>query len=451
MDMAGSSARWVLAGLTAAALASSVGACSGKSNVLVGEPGEAGEGSGASNGSGASHGDGGSFMPGLGGKGSGADNGSGGGGGSCESTERAAELAPIYLAFAFDVSGSMGHMDCPYWNHDARVKWDPVAAAVKEFFSDETSVNINGSLTLFPSRDDVCDESSYTTPDVTMRALPSNAFAAVLDGYEEEVDWEGSYDFPVDNTAAGAGPWRGGTPTRVVVDATVPALEALRTEHPDARVALVLVTDGLPQSCSNNGIDDVVDSVEAALEAGIPTYVIGVKDPETPPAEAPWRNTDDEPVWACETGNGWRAGYSDPDTPRPTNPNLLDDLNLIADAGGTDEAILVDTGDPAATKNTLRLAIDRIRAEAISCELERPPPPPGQTFDPNRVNVRYDSGADSMPLSFDEECESDDAWRYQGGDTSVIELCPSTCERIQTDPYAEVQVEFGCQRRVIVR
>lgn len=442
--MVGSSARWVLVGLTAVALASSVGACNRKSNVLVGGTGEAGEGSGASNGTGASNGNG-SLFPGLGGKGS--DNGSGGGGDSCESTERAAELAPIYLAFAFDVSGSMGHMDCPYWNHDATVKWDPVAAAVKEFFSDETSLNINASLTLFPSRDDRCEESSYTTPDVTMRALPSSAFAAVLDAYEDEVDWDGSYDFPVDSSNAGAGPWRGGTPTRVVVDATVPALEGLRGEHPDARVALVLVTDGLPQSCSNNGIDDVVDSVEAALEAGIPTYVIGVKDPETPPAEAPWRNTDDEPVWAC----GSAGGHTDPDTPRPTNPNLLDDLNLIADAGGTDEAILVDTGDPAATRDTLRLAIDRIRAEAISCELERPPPPPGQTFDPNRVNVRYDSGASSTPLGFDEKCESDDAWRYQGGDTSVIELCPSTCERIQTDPYAGVQVEFGCQRRVIVR
>src|SRR5690606_40980856 len=173
------------------------------------------------------------------------------------------------------------------------VKWAPVAAAAKEFFADETSVNINASLTLFPARDDVCDVSSYTTPDVSMRPLPSNAFAAALDDYEEEVDWEGSYTFPV--SPGGAGPWRGGTPTRVVVDAMVPALEDLLEEHPDARVALVLVTDGLPQSCSNNNISAVVASVSAAREAGIPTYVIGVKDPATPPNEAPWRNEDDEP------------------------------------------------------------------------------------------------------------------------------------------------------------
>ncbi len=435
----------------AALLGISIGACSGDDSQ---GPGAGIDASGGNGGSGAANGSGGSGADGSGASGNGTSGGTGGvligdagttggaGGGSggsddhCESTERSAELAPIYLAFAFDVSGSMGHMDCPFWNHDATVKWEPVAEAVKGFFEDETSVNINASMRLFPSAEDHCEESSYETPDVEMQALPSTDFAQVLDAYEDEVEWTGSYTFPVPDTG-GAGPWRGGTPTRQVVDATIAALQTLQSQQSDAKVALVLVTDGLPQSCPDTDVPAVVASVTAAAEEGIVTYVIGVKDPETPPAEPPW-------------AGGWACNDDDDAVPHQPNPDTLDNLHQIADAGGTKEAILIDTGNPAATKDALRMAIDRIRSEAISCDLERPPPPPGQTFDPDRVNVRYDSGDESVPLGFDSECSSDNAWRYKGGETSVIELCPSTCESIQADPYASVQVEFGCVRRNVI-
>src|SRR6188768_1406237 len=48
-----------------------------------------------------------------------SENGGGGGGGPvCETVSAAAELPPVYLAFAFDVSGSMGQLDQPRWWHD---------------------------------------------------------------------------------------------------------------------------------------------------------------------------------------------------------------------------------------------------------------------------------------------------------------------------------------------
>lgn len=430
-----------------------VAACSGKSEVEGegnGKGSGASAGAGATSGSGASSGTGGGIDVGEGGLGSGAGNGMGGSGPACESSENQAELAPIYLAFAFDVSGSMGHLDCPFWNHDPNVKWTPVVEATTEFFGDASSVNINASMTLFPSlgsSSTKCDPETYETPEVEMQALPSGDFADVLAAYEEEV---GLSDYTDPVPVGGGGAWRGGTPTLAVVDGTLDTLRPLRMEHPDAKVALVLVTDGVPQGCSDNAIDSVVASVGSALgDDGIPTYVIGVKDPAVAPDVAPWEE-DDERVWACG-GPSWSAGYDDVDNPRPTNPDALDNLDQIAVAGGTDEAILIDTGNPSSTKSALRLAIDRIRAEAVSCKLDRPAPPPGETFDPNRVNVRYDSGDDSMPLGFDPECEADDAWRYEGSGTDVIELCPSTCELIQADPYATIQVEFGCVRRTVVR
>lgn len=442
--------------LSAAALVfgSYVVACSSQQAEVGSEGGGSGaaSGSGATSGGGNGDGSGGGLQVGEGGLGSGAQNGEGGAGPACESNESQAELAPIYLAFAFDVSGSMGHLDCPFWNHDPAVKWAPVVEATTEFFGDASSANINASMTLFPSPGTdssiKCAPATYADPDVAMQALPSGDFAATLAAYEEEV---GLSDYTDPVPSSGGGPWRGGTPTRAVVDGILETLRPLRDEHPDAKVALVLVTDGVPQGCTTgNTIPDVVDAVSAALEADdIPTYVIGVKDPATPPGVAPWEEGG-ERVWACG-GPGWRSGYSDVDTPRPTNPDALSNLDQIAVAGGTSEAILIDTGNPSGTKAALRLAIDRIRAEAVSCQLERPPPPSGQTFDPNRVNVRYDSGGDSVPLGFDPECEADAAWRYEGSGTDVIELCPSTCELIQADPYAAIQVEFGCLRRTIVR
>lgn len=440
-----------LLSLASLVFGSYVAACSSEQAKVEGGGSGADAGNGATSGGGAGNGNGsGGLQIGEGGLGSGAQNGEGGAGQACESSESQAELAPIYLAFAFDVSGSMGHLDCPFWNHDPVVKWTPVVEATTEFFGDASSVNINASMTLFPSLGDnsvKCDPATYADPDVAMQALPSAEFAAVLAAYEDEVGLSDYTDpVPID----GGGPWRGGTPTRAVVGGVLETLRPLRDEHPDAKVALVLVTDGVPQGCTGNTIPDVVDAVSAALEEDdIHTYVIGVKDPATPPDVAPWEE-EGQRVWACG-GPAWESGYSDVDTPRPTNPDALDNLGQIAVAGGTGEAILIDTGNPSGTKAALRLAIDRIRAEAVSCKLDRPPPPPGETFDPDRVNVRYDSGDDSVPLGFDPECEADDAWRYEGSGTDVIELCPTTCERIQQDPYATIQVEFGCLRRTIVR
>ena len=48
---------------------------------------------------------------------------------SCASAHAEAELLPVYLAFAFDVSGSMGKGDKPW--HDRTLKWDPVVAAIR--------------------------------------------------------------------------------------------------------------------------------------------------------------------------------------------------------------------------------------------------------------------------------------------------------------------------------
>jgi hypothetical protein len=319
-------------------------------------------------------------------------------------TERAgAELEPVYLAFAFDVSGSMGKGD-EEW-HDKTLKWDPVVAATRSFFEDSGSDGLTASLTFFPAdgdEDQRCVVESYADPDVAMTALPSEAFGDAIDAIE-----------PQD-----ADDWRGGTPTKFVVAGTVGFVLAEREQHP-GRYAIVLVTDGYPQGCddADDEISAVVAEVEAALDEEITTYVIGVANP-----------------------------------PIDGAPDTVSDLQGIAEAGGTQRAFLIDTGDPDATAGAFTAAVDEIRGTAIACNLAIPKPPGGRTFDKEKVAVRYTSGAgDERVLVYDPDCSADDTWHYDdpAAPTEIV-LCDAACGSVQADPGAELEVEFACERLLTV-
>src|SRR5690606_17676903 len=64
----------------------------------------------------------------------------------CASSSEGTELQDVVLAFAFDVSGSMGVNE-----NDRLLKWEPVIAATKAFFEDQASDGLLATLTFFPS------------------------------------------------------------------------------------------------------------------------------------------------------------------------------------------------------------------------------------------------------------------------------------------------------------
>ncbi len=417
-------------------------ACSSNSEIVedgnlsgTGSTGSGSTGSGGSgsigNGTGAFSNLGGSL--GLGGAGNGATNGMGGGS-VCESAQSDAELQPIYLGFAFDVSGSMGQLDHPNWWHDPTKKWMPVVEATKAFFADEASTNIFASMALFPVQGDKatkCDAESYSEPVVEMTALPSDEFADALDAYEDEV-----------GTPLAGGAWRGNTPTLAVVNGTLDYLRAQMAEHPGAKFALVLVTDGVPAGCDGDddigGIADVV--ADALATDGIPTYVIGVENPTTPPTSLPtgWDDQGcDEDGDRVDDGTFWC-----------TPPNALASLDQIAVAGDTTKAELIDTNNPETTKTALTNAINAIRENSISCDLDIPPHPQGGTFDKDKIDVRYLSGTKNTRLIYDPDCEEEAAWHYDDeDDPGSIVLCDATCLTVQSDPEAQLQVDFLCKPR----
>ena len=143
-----------------------------------------------------------------------------------------------------------------------------------------------------------------------------------------------------------------------VVRGTHAFVEGYREDNP-GRFAIVLVTDGYPQGCddADDTIEAVVSEVEAARATDIATYVIGVANP-----------------------------------PIDDAPDTVSDLHAIAEAGGTEQAFLIDTGDPGQTASAFNAAVDRIRETAITCTLDIPDPPDGRTFDKEKVAVHYRSG-----------------------------------------------------------
>ncbi|MET0385947.1 MAG: vWA domain-containing protein, partial [Polyangiales bacterium] len=236
----------------------------------------------------------------------------GDGGAVCARQQTEAALEPIYLAFAFDVSGSMGKGDKPW--HDRSLKWEPVVRATRGFLEDAASQGLSASMTFFPADggdDTRCELSSYQQADVTMRGLPSRDFGAALD-------------------VIGMEDWRGGTPTLYVLQGIFAQIQAAEQTMP-GRYAIVLVTDGYPQDCDDDSIASVATLVREHAST-VPTYVIGVANP-----------------------------------PLDDAPDVTTNLAEVAAAGGTGDAHLIDTGDPDKTARDFTATIEAIRRATVSC------------------------------------------------------------------------------------
>jgi hypothetical protein len=333
----------------------------------------------------------------------------------------------LVLAFTFDVSASMGSHDEPYYSR--AMKWDPVVAATKAFFADTTSVGVSAALTFFPNDQATltgtgfggggmgmgmggggiqrggasCDAANYETPDVPLTPLPSDAFATAIDSVT-----------PADDDT-----WRLGTPTGPALEGTLAMIQALRETDANSKYVIVLVTDGAPALCSEeqDDIENVAAVAATALADGIQTYVIGVANPVT----------EEEPTPPDDTGN----------------------LLAIAQAGGTEQAFIVDTNDPAQTVTDFKSVIEGIRENGFSCEVLIPQPPEGETFDKEKVNVNFTNAQGETPFVYDPTCTERYAWRYDDeAAPTVIELCETVCGDIKAQSDGELSVQFGCKQRI---
>jgi len=231
-----------------------------------------------------------------------------------------------------------------------------------------------------------CTVSDYAKPAVPL-ALPPPISAVVNDIAGHRVD--------------------GDTPTRPALQGALQYLGQWATQHPERRPLLVLATDGEPSGCDKNDPQDVAAVAAQALAASrsIRTFVIGV-------------------------------GRS------------LNSLDLVAKAGGTEHAFLVDTGGDVAKE--FADALDEIRGAASSCDFSIPSvSAAGEAIDPRKVNVSYTAKGSSTSTPVQQtfngdpsNCDSAGGWYYDNpAAPTAIKLCDATCRSLNG---SSIQVEFGC-------
>ena len=165
---------------------------------------------------------------------------------SCAATSLGADHRPLDLFIMIDKSGSM-----------SGIPWQQAKTALDDFFMNPSGANISAALNYFPSDDgDYCQEEFYRLFAVPLGPLPANAtpLAASLEA----------------NTP------NGGTPLGSAIDGALYAAVGQKKLAPDHAVAMVIVTDGVPDGCTEDLT--VTDSyVNAALlEEAVPTFAIGI-------------------------------------------------------------------------------------------------------------------------------------------------------------------------------
>jgi Mg-chelatase subunit ChlD len=327
------------------------------------------------------------------------------GGEVCNAETHQGERVPVDMYFLVDSSGSMAE------DVLGGSKWDVVSQALISFLNDPRNVGTGVGIGYFPTAPPAtctvgqagclcipiinlcfpdtggsCTVADYATPAVPL-VLPPDLAPVIADINAHQVS--------------------GGTPTRPALEGALEYLNQWADTHPERRPVLVLATDGEPSGCDSNTPQDIADVAASALSGphAIQTFVIGV-------------------------------GSS------------LVSLNLVAQAGGTGEAFLVDTGGDVT--QAFSDALEQIRGAAASCDFAIPAQnEAGKRVDPTKVNVRYTAtGASTASLvsqvSMNDanNCDAAGGWYYDNPSApTLIRLCDSTCQSLSG---GSIQVEFGC-------
>jgi Mg-chelatase subunit ChlD len=265
-------------------------------------------------------------------------------------------------------------------------KWDGTVAALQTFVNDPASAGINIGIVYFPANDgsNDCVLSDYSNV-LAYGQLPGNAAA---------------FTQSLDTTSPG-----GGTPLYGGMFGALQAATLMQTAEPDHKVIVVLGSDGDPTSCSVTSIPEIAGLAQKAYNYnGVQTYVIAI------------------------------------------DGSTISSLNQIAAAGGTMQAYDI-TGNISAFSQKMA----EIRAAALGCEVPIPDPPDNETLDPDFVNVNYTPGGVGMAQKLPKkdskaDCGAGGGWYYDDPDEPTkILFCPTTCDTIQADQAAKVQVGFGCK------
>lgn len=206
-------------------------------------------------------------------------------------------------------------------------------------------------------------------------------------------------------TAMNANAPGGQTPTLPALTGAIQYAQSVQKSNPGNKVAVVLVTDGDPNVC--NSTIQAVSSEASSASGTIPTFVVGI-------------------------GN-------------------ITNLDMIAQAGGTNKATVVSTTNAQQTAQDFQNALNAIRGKTLACEYQIPPPPSGQTFDENKVNVVYTpTNSSKQTLTYNQDCTGGTGWHYDDpNNPKKIILCSATCDAVQ-QASGTIDIVLGCATNGVI-
>jgi len=305
----------------------------------------------------------------------------------CFAESREGKGIPVDFYFVVDKSNSMAA------DAGMQSRWSAMVNALNAFVRSPASAGLGAGVNFFPKSSNgtntLCNVNDYRTPNVPLGLLPDIAPQIAMS-----------------LAAQVLGP---GTPTTPALEASLAYAKAEKMARATRDVAVVLVTDGVPTQCSSTIASSV--TVVRNYATGSPpvrTYVLGI------------------------------------------GPNV-DNLNQLAQAGGTAPARLIESGGEA----ELLAAFSAIRDNSITCDYAIPMRP-GETLDFGRVNIQVRVGVNGMLMPIGKvdnaaACGEKGGWFYDqpvppgNPPPTKITLCPATCDPLVLTAGSHLDMLVGCQ------
>ena len=344
---------------------------------------------------------------------------------ACSGWAAEPEPLPTMLMFVVDISGSM---TIESDTSGGRSKWEVTEEALREAIDSlpaSTPVGILYYPTIAtdanpdgPARDaSFCMDVDNFVPVAPLGDAGSEQRQAIEDSLDRTEPDRGS-----------------GTPTH---NALVEALAELERTQYQGNQNIVLITDGQPTfslGCIGTGMvsdpvdpSPIIDEIAAAEERGITTFLIG-----SPGSEETESVGEDARPWlseAAEAGNSAQPGCSHDGDPYYCHFDMVEEP---------------DFGEG------LSNALASIFGQILACDYVLPEPPPGETLDTDAINlVLYPDGGDPIQILRSPDGNCTQGWYFDEA-TDQVRFCDETCDLIQSDPQAALEVLLGCESAIIL-
>ncbi len=118
---------------------------------------------------------------------------------------------------------------------------------------------------------------------------------------------------------------------------------------------------------------------------------------------------------------------------------------LVKQTSGVASDMCAQNFDPVFNQ----LAQGVVGAAKLDCAWAIPTPTGGEKLNPNKVNVIFTPGGGTgSPIGkvgSQADCGAAGGWYFDNDQAPTkVEVCPSTCQSIQSDPNGKIEIQFGC-------